>query len=75
MIPAIQKLGGRKAVADRVSRARSADGKKPIGPHAVRMWEQRGSVPGYAVLELMAWAQREGLPLKLDDFRAVSEAA
>lgn len=65
--PIIEKLGGREKVFELL---KSAELIKTID--AIRMWIQRGTIPGNAQRELMAEADRRMLGYDASDF-AVSE--
>ena len=62
--PIIEKLGGRDAVLKRL-RARGVDIKST---DALRMWAQRGQIPGHAQQALMAIAEMDGIGYGAADF-------
>lgn len=66
--PIIRKLGGRQAVTEKLH-ARGHD----IGFHALRMWVNRGTIPGDAVPHLMAIAEAERVDYGAKDFELASE--
>ena len=63
--PIIEKLGGRERVFAMLSDGE--DGQKTLD--AIRMWVQRGSIPGAAQRRLMEEADRQGVEYTADDFR------
>lgn len=69
--PIIQKAGGRKAITEIVTHP--THGR--VGIHAVRMWEQRGRIPGYAIADLLEWCERSGISFTQADFRAEARAS
>ena len=65
--PIIEKLGGRGAVAMIVRRFPSGD-PVPVTVDTVRMWVSRNSIPGYALRQLIAEAQKRKITLSARDF-------
>jgi len=67
--PIIQKLGGREVVFEQL---RERCGLQTI--HALRMWRQRGQIPGQYMLALLEMAEREGIPYCARDFELCTGA-
>lgn len=63
----IEKLGGRPAV----SAALRESGARTHSVDAIRMWAQRGSIPGNALRALLAEAERKGVEISSDDFDVI----
>lgn len=65
--PIIQKAGGREAIAEIVTHPT----KGKVGVDAIRMWEQRGRIPGYAIADLLRWSEAAKVPISESDFRTM----
>jgi hypothetical protein len=65
--PVIEKLGGRQQAAEIVS-ARG----KPVTADAVRMWCQRGQIPGWARHALHQHFDEQGVAVMASDFEITS---
>lgn len=63
--PIIEKLGGRKAVAEIVSGGHC----RPVSADAVRMWSARGRIPGYAIRLMMEHAERRKIAIAASDLQ------
>ena len=63
--PIIEKLGGREAVFDLL---KGQPEVKVNSLDTIRMWIQRGSIPGSAQRALMAAADEQRLPYSAQDF-------
>ena len=63
--PIIEKLGGRDAVFGLL---RDRPGVKVKTSDTIRMWIQRGSIPGPAQRALMAAADQRQVPYSAQDF-------
>ncbi len=67
-IPAIEKLGGREAVADALKRTHK--GRSPrVTTKAISMWVSRDSIPGFAVVQMLELAAGRGISLSPSDFK------
>lgn len=63
-IPIIEKLGGYIAAYE----ALKPHLPRAIGADAVRMWKQRGSIPGYGMIALAAAAKKKGIEFDPGDY-------
>ena len=66
-IPIIEKLGGREAVANALIR-QTDQGPRPVDKRALNMWIMRGSIPGYAIKQLVQLAKRRRVRIEDGDF-------
>ena len=69
--PIIQKAGGREAITKIVNHPT----KGRVSTDAVKMWERRGSIPGYAISGLLEWAADKKVRLTPNDFRPTPKTA
>lgn len=60
-----QKMGGRKSAFVELER----NGYQVASEDTLRMWEQRGSIPGWAILALMAICQKLSIQYSYTDFK------
>lgn len=65
MLPIIDKLGGRLQLFEKLVDS----GLRVKTKEAVRMWEQRGQMPGNAIVHCMELAEKEGVSYSSKDFR------
>lgn len=63
-IPIIEKLGGRSAICEELQKKLD----KPITKDVVRMWQSRGSLPGYAAIALVEMAKQNGIEFDPRDY-------
>lgn len=67
-IPIIEKLGGREAVAEALTRTHRGRSAK-VTRHALNMWISRNSIPGFAVVQMLDLARAQAIEVGPNDFK------
>ena len=64
--PIIEKLGGRTALSKVLTRPHER--RQTVTKVAIGLWVHRGSIPGFAVVQMMELARQRDVPVEPTDF-------